>query len=114
MKELMVVILLAPLMMMAAPSIHTQSTPQAVETKEVKLTAKKYEFSPNMAEVNAGTRIIFKITAMDREHGFEIANVKDRCVKIKKGDAATWDTWRKKPEPWNPSAAFFADSVTMV
>jgi cytochrome c oxidase subunit II len=88
-KKLMVVSLLAPLMMMAAPFIHSQGTPQAVETKEVKITAKKYEFSPNTVEVNAGTRITFKVTALDREHGFPIADVKDSCVKIKKGDTST-------------------------
>ena len=89
MKKLMVVSLLASLMMMVASSIHSQVTPQAVETKEVKITAKKYEFSPNTVEVNAGTRIVFKITAMDRTHGFEIANAKDSCVEIKKGETAT-------------------------
>jgi cytochrome c oxidase subunit II len=95
-KKLMVVSLLAPLMMMAALSIHAQGTPPAVETKEVKITAKKYEFSPNTVEVNAGTRIIFKITAMDREHGFEIATVKDSCVKIKKGETATVEYMAEK------------------
>jgi cytochrome c oxidase subunit II len=88
-KKLMVVSLLAPLMLLAAPPIHSQGAPQAVETKEVAITAKKYEFSPNTVEVNAGARIIFKTTAMDREHGFEIAKVKDSCVKIKKGETAT-------------------------
>jgi cytochrome c oxidase subunit II len=88
-KKLMAVYLLAPLMILAAPSIHHQNPPQAVKAKELKITAKKYEFAPNTVEVNAGTRIIFKITAMDREHRFEIANVKDSCVKIKKGETAT-------------------------
>ena len=89
MKKLIVVSLLVSLMMMAAPYIHAQGMPQAVETKEVKITAKKYEFSPDTVEVNVGTRIIFKITALDREHGFEIASVKNSCVKIKKGETAT-------------------------
>ena len=44
---------------------------------------------------------------VDREHSFEIANVKNMCVKIKKGDTNTWNTWPEKPEPWNPSAALF-------
>jgi heme/copper-type cytochrome/quinol oxidase subunit 2 len=47
-------------------------------------------------EVNAGTRIIFKFNAMDREHGFEIANVKDSCVKIKKGEIATVEYMTQK------------------
>jgi heme/copper-type cytochrome/quinol oxidase subunit 2 len=47
-------------------------------------------------EVNAGTRIILKFNAMDREHGFEIANVKDSCVKIKKGETATVEYMTQK------------------
>ena len=97
MKKLMVVSLLASLMMMAALSIHAQGMPQTVETKEVKITAKRYEFTPNTVEVKAGTRIIFKITAMDREHGFEIANSKAGCVKIKKGETATVEYTADKP-----------------
>ncbi len=59
------------------------------DVKEVELTAKKYEFSPKSVEVPVGTTIRFKITALDREHGFEIEGVKDSCVKIKKGESAT-------------------------
>ena len=89
MKKMIIVCLLAPLMLMIASFIRSQGVPQGPETREVKITAKKYEFSPNTVEVNAGTRIIFKITALDREHGFEIAGVKNSCVKIKKGETAT-------------------------
>lgn len=81
--------LLVLLAIVAAPTLHPQTAPTALETKEVQITAKKYEFSPNTVEVKAGTRIVFKITALDREHGFEIANVKNSCVKIKKGETAT-------------------------
>jgi len=69
----------------------------AQATKEVQMTAKKYEFSPSTVEVPAGTKIIFKITALDREHGFEIENVKDSCVKIKKGETATVEYLAEKP-----------------
>ena len=92
MKKLMVVSLLAPLMMMASLSIHAQGTSQAVETKEVKIAAKKYEFSPNTVEVNAGTRIIFKITALDREHGFKIAEVKTAVKKLRRVGRPRWKT----------------------
>ena len=61
------------------------------------MTAKKYVFSPDTVEVNAGTKIIFKVTSLDREHGFEIANVKDSCVKIKKGETATVEYLAEKP-----------------
>jgi len=88
-KKTLVVGLLMPLMLMAPPYMRSQTARQGTETIEVKITAKKYEFSPNTVEVKAGTRIIFKITALDREHGFEIADVKDSCVKIKKGETTT-------------------------
>ncbi len=81
----------------AAPRIHAQGPPAAQQTKEVQMTARKYEFSPNTVEVSAGTKITFKITALDREHGFEIAGVKDSCVKIKKGETATVEYLADKP-----------------
>jgi hypothetical protein len=56
----------------AAVAIRAQSGGNATQTKEVQMTAKKYDFSPSTVEVSAGTKIIFKITAEDREHGFQI------------------------------------------
>ncbi len=61
------------------------------------MTAKKYEFTPGTVEVKAGTRIIFKIKALDREHGFEIADGKSSCVKIKKGETATVEYMAQTP-----------------
>jgi cytochrome c oxidase subunit II len=95
-------ILAASLFMMLALGIaastgRAQSSGAAKETKEIQMTAKKYEFSPGVIEVAAGTRIVFKITALDREHGFEIAGVKDSCVKIKKGETATVEYLADKP-----------------
>ncbi len=73
----------------AVPVGGGQSSGGAQETKEIQMTAKKYEFSPSVIEVPVGMRIVFKITSLDREHGFEIAGVKDSCVKIPKGETAT-------------------------
>jgi len=89
-KIVSIVWLLVALVLMAgAPTIYPQSSGTAEQTKEVQMTAKKYEFSPDTVEVRAGTKIIFKITSLDREHGFEIENSKEGCVKIKKGETAT-------------------------
>jgi heme/copper-type cytochrome/quinol oxidase subunit 2 len=81
----------------AAVASRAQSSGTATQTKEVQMTAKKYEFSPNTVEVTAGTKIVFKITAEDREHGFQIAGTKTGCVKIKKGDTATVEYLAEKP-----------------
>lgn len=80
-----------------APTMSAQGSPAPQGTKEVQMTAKKYEFSPDTVEVNAGTKVIFKITALDRDHGFEIAGVKDSCVKIKKGEIVTVEYVAVKP-----------------
>jgi cytochrome c oxidase subunit II len=81
----------------AAVARRAQSPGDAKQTKEIQMTAKKYDFSPNTVEVSAGTKIIFKITAEDREHGFEIAGTKNGCVKIKKGETATVEYLAEKP-----------------
>jgi cytochrome c oxidase subunit 2 len=81
----------------AGVASRAQSSGGAKQTKEVQMTAKKYEFSPSTVEVTAGTKIIFKITALDREHGFEIAGVKDSCVKIQKGETVTVEYVADKP-----------------
>ena len=87
-------ILAASLFMMLALGIvrpvgRAQPSGAAQETKEIQMTAKKYEYSPSVVEVTAGTRIVFRITALDREHGFQIAGAKTGCVKIRKGETAT-------------------------
>ncbi|MBZ5497271.1 MAG: cupredoxin domain-containing protein [Acidobacteriia bacterium] len=90
MRKVSIVSAFAVLALIAlASAIRAQSSTAGQITKEVQMTAKKYEFSPSTVEVNVGTRIIFKITALDREHGFEIQNVKNSCVQIKKGETVT-------------------------
>jgi cytochrome c oxidase subunit 2 len=81
----------------ATSSVRAQSAAAPQTTKEIQMTAKKYEFSPSTVEVAAGTKIIFKIKALDHEHGFEIEGVKNSCVKIKKGETATVEYLAEKP-----------------
>jgi cytochrome c oxidase subunit II len=64
---------------------------QPPAVKEIAVTARKYEFTPNKIEIPVGTAVRFKITAEDNEHGFEIEGVKDSCVEIPKGETKTVD-----------------------
>jgi len=101
-EDVMQKVLVGSLVVMLAVGIagvpgRAQSSGDARQITEVKMTAKKYEFSPSTVEVAAGTKLIFKITALDREHGFEIAGVKDSCVKIQKGETATVEYVADKP-----------------
>ena len=45
------------------------------DVRVIRMTAKKYEFSPSPVHVKAGIRIQLKITAIDRDHGFKISVV---------------------------------------
>jgi heme/copper-type cytochrome/quinol oxidase subunit 2 len=71
----------------AAAGDGWQQAPPAV--KVIELTATKYKFTPGEVEVPLHTVVQFKITAADRDHGFEIEGVKDSCVKIAKGTTKT-------------------------
>ncbi|HYW48426.1 MAG TPA: cupredoxin domain-containing protein [Bryobacteraceae bacterium] len=38
----------------------------------IKMSAKKYEFTPNEVRVKKGDRVRLEITALDQEHGFKV------------------------------------------
>ena len=52
------------------------------------MTAKKYEFSPNVVKVKKGDHVRLVITALDREHGIKIEAFKIN-QKLPKGEAVT-------------------------
>ncbi|MHB8655945.1 MAG: cupredoxin domain-containing protein [Terriglobia bacterium] len=43
---------------------------------EIQMTAKKYEFNPNVITVKKGERVKLVITATDHEHGFKLEDFK--------------------------------------
>ncbi|MFQ5904928.1 MAG: cupredoxin domain-containing protein [Candidatus Binatia bacterium] len=51
---------------------------------EVRMTAKKYQFTPNEVRVKQGERVRLLITALDRKHGFKIKNLGIK-TKLRKG-----------------------------
>jgi heme/copper-type cytochrome/quinol oxidase subunit 2 len=66
------------------------------------MTAKKYGYSASPVHVKVGTKVQFKITAIDHDHGFKIGSVPDgsssadksgliftseqECWQLKKGE----------------------------
>jgi heme/copper-type cytochrome/quinol oxidase subunit 2 len=86
------------------------ASPQVVE-----MTAKKYDFGPAPVHVKAGTKVVLKITATDRSHGFKISTVPDgaakdaapglvltspppeECYKLEKGQQVTVEIEAKSP-----------------
>ena len=48
---------------------------QDQDAQVIRMTARKYEFSPSTVHVKAGTKVQLTITAIDRDHGFKTAVV---------------------------------------
>ena len=45
----------------------------AAETKVIKITAQKYEFTPETINGNLGDKVVLEITATDTDHGFGLS-----------------------------------------
>ena len=70
--------------------------PRDAPTKEVEVSAKKYEYTPEIIQVPVNTLIRVHLTATDRDHGFELTSIKDSCVKFKPGEPATLEFYADK------------------
>ncbi len=64
------------------------STGGSGETREIQVTAKKYEFKPKVIEVKQGEHIKLVVTAADHDHGFECGEFHINQL-LKKGQPAT-------------------------
>lgn len=66
----------------AWPALESRVTrAQDQGSQVIEMTAKKYEFSPSPVHVKAGTKVVLKITATDRVHGFRISTAPDAAAK---------------------------------
>lgn len=72
------------------PSSGGQPAAQPIKKDPVviKMTAKKYEFSPSVVTVTKGQQVKIEITATDRTHGFAI-NDYNVDTKLKEGVPTT-------------------------
>lgn len=64
------------------------SRAQGPGSREIVMTAKKYEFSPSEIRVRRGEAVKLTITALDRKHGFKI-EVLDIDRELPEGEAVT-------------------------
>lgn len=60
----------------------------AGESHEIQMTAKRYEFDPNVITVKKGDHVKLIITALDRDHGFKL-DAFGINQKLLKGDPTT-------------------------
>jgi cytochrome c oxidase subunit 2 len=66
----------------------TQGAGSTGEAVEIKMTARKYRFDPNVITVKKGQHVRLIITALDRDHGFKLEAF-NLNQKLKKGEAST-------------------------
>jgi cytochrome c oxidase subunit 2 len=82
---------LAALVVLAAALQAIAQEPPATlsgNVREIQMTAKKYEFNPNLIIVKKGERVRLVITALDRDHGFKLEAF-GIDQKLTKGDPTT-------------------------
>jgi cytochrome c oxidase subunit 2 len=76
MKISRAMIMLTLTFMMAAFAVVTSAADQAGQQKHVvKITAKKFEYSPNEIRIKTGVPTVFEFTSLDRVHGFTVPDL---------------------------------------
>ena len=76
MKISKVIIMLPLAFMMAVFAFMTSAADQAGQQGQVvKITAKKFEYSPNEIRIKTGVPTAFEFTSLDRIHGFTVPDL---------------------------------------
>jgi cytochrome c oxidase subunit II len=75
-------------LMIAAFTVVAFAADQAKEPEQViKITAKKFEYNPNVIKIKAGVPVIFEFTSLDRVHGFTVPDLGGVRQTIEPGKA---------------------------
>ncbi len=62
--------------MMAAFAFVASGADQAKQPEQViKITAKKFEYNPNVIKIKTGVPVVFEFTSLDRVHGFTVPDL---------------------------------------
>jgi cytochrome c oxidase subunit 2 len=71
-----------------AVTTYSAQNAQSGADSQINVTARKYEFSPDVIKAKRGDRIKLVITALDRDHGFKLEPF-HIDQKLPKGEAVT-------------------------
>jgi cytochrome c oxidase subunit 2 len=66
-------------------AFNTLAADQAEQV--IKITAKKFEYSPNEIKIKAGVPVILEFTSLDRVHGFTVPDLGGIRATIEPGKA---------------------------
>lgn len=63
------------------------AAPAAHQEQVIKITAKKFEYSPNVIKIKKGVPVVFEFTSLDRVHGFTVPDLEGVRLTIEPGKA---------------------------
>ncbi len=72
--------------MLAAFAFVASGADQAKQPEQViKITAKKFEYNPNVIKIKTGIPVVFEFTSLDRVHGFTVPDLGGIRLTIEPG-----------------------------
>ncbi len=80
-------IVLVALCMLIVSAALAAAADQAAPAQVIKITAKKFEYSPNEIRIKTGVPVVFEFTSLDRVHGFTVPDLGGIRLTIEPGKA---------------------------
>jgi cytochrome c oxidase subunit 2 len=74
-------------LMAALAAMAFAAAPAAQQEQVIKITAKKFEYSPNVIKIKKGVPVVFEFTSLDRVHGFTVPDLDNVRLTIEPGKA---------------------------
>jgi len=84
----MTMLILAAFLLLGSNALAQDAGNAGAGAQEIEMTAKKYEFNPDVIKVKKGDHVKLVITASDRDHGIKIETFKIN-QRLKKGVPTT-------------------------
>ena len=78
-------IVLIALCMLIVSAGLAAAADQAGPEQVIKITAKKFEYSPNEIRIKTGVPVVFEFTSLDRIHGFSVPDLGGIRLTIEPG-----------------------------
>ena|SRR5215469_15354405 len=73
------------LLLISFPALAANVAPSAAAEQVIKVTAKRFEYSPSVITVKVSTPVVLEFTSLDRTHGFAVPDLKLEA-EIKAGE----------------------------
>ena len=81
----MVGVALGLVLELAARALAAEAPPPRV----IKITAKKFEYSPSEVHIRKGEHVVLEFTSLDRKHGFKLPELGIRA-DVPRGERRGW------------------------